>query len=252
MASFLTGAETLTFCESFWRKVRASVRFPDSQRDVRFFLLAPLVSFIVLLWDSSILSVDLCVPRLWLSSFLIFQFGDYYVFSSGDYYVFSSAFIKVIIRLGICVNYPVLSASITLAYRRKNTDAISSGFQARQLLQWRICHLRLLRNHFPQPPIPTTPPPLLLNPLLTLLSPKLQVDAGENNFDEKTPEVATNFQYLYLANHIEKFKIYEADYARRLMAKYFSKKNLYGGNVFDENVTIDNELIKSSRHSAGF
>ncbi|EXB53965.1 hypothetical protein L484_022933 [Morus notabilis] len=79
------------------------------------------------------------------------------------------------------------------------------------------------------------------------LSPKLQVDAGENNFDEKTPEVATNFQYLYLANHIEKFKIYEADYARRLMAKYFSKKNLYGGNVFDENVTIDNELIKSSR-----
>lgn len=33
---------------------------------------------------------------------------------------------------------------------------------------------------------------------------------------------------LHSAN-IEKFKKYEADYSRWLTAKYFSKKNLYGG-----------------------
>ncbi|KAF4346841.1 hypothetical protein CsatB_014571 [Cannabis sativa] len=52
---------------------------------------------------------------------------------------------------------------------------------------------------------------------------------------------------VYIANHNEKFKQYEADYTRRLMAKYFTKKDLYGGNIFDENITIDDELIKSSR-----
>ncbi|MBA0621293.1 hypothetical protein Godav_006934 [Gossypium davidsonii] len=31
------------------------------------------------------------------------------------------------------------------------------------------------------------------------------------------------------------------------MAKYFSKKNFYGGNVFDEKTTIDGETILSSR-----
>ncbi|XP_062157934.1 uncharacterized protein LOC133865527 [Alnus glutinosa] len=48
-------------------------------------------------------------------------------------------------------------------------------------------------------------------------------------------------------DYIEKFKKYEADYTCRLMAKYFSKKNLYGGDIFDENMTIDDEIIKSSR-----
>lgn len=77
-------------------------------------------------------------------------------------------------------------------------------------------------------------------------------------------------------NSIEKYKKYEADYAQRLMAKYFSKKNLYGGrynwyisllyilmppflhmetstifagNIYEENTTIDDEIIKSSRYS---
>lgn len=31
------------------------------------------------------------------------------------------------------------------------------------------------------------------------------------------------------------------------MAKYFSKKDLYGGNIFDEKMTIDNEIIMSSK-----
>ncbi|KAF4380194.1 hypothetical protein G4B88_005651 [Cannabis sativa] len=34
---------------------------------------------------------------------------------------------------------------------------------------------------------------------------------------------------VYIANHNEKFRQYEADYTRRLMAKYFTKKDLYGG-----------------------
>jgi len=78
-------------------------------------------------------------------------------------------------------------------------------------------------------------------------------------------------------NSIEKYKKYEADYAQRLMAKYFSKKNLYGGrynwyisllyllmpplflhmetstifagNIYEENTTIDDEIIKSSRYN---
>ncbi|MBA0685499.1 hypothetical protein Goari_013157 [Gossypium aridum] len=47
--------------------------------------------------------------------------------------------------------------------------------------------------------------------------------------------------------HIEKYKKYETDYTYRLMAKYFSKKNFYGGNIFDEKTTIDSETILSSR-----
>ncbi|TYH99102.1 hypothetical protein ES332_A11G043000v1 [Gossypium tomentosum] len=49
------------------------------------------------------------------------------------------------------------------------------------------------------------------------------------------------------AEHIEKYKEYETDYTCRLMAKYFSKKNFYGGNIFDEKATIDSETILSSR-----
>lgn len=36
-------------------------------------------------------------------------------------------------------------------------------------------------------------------------------------------------RYLDSTEYIERFKKYEADYTCRLMAKYFSKKNLYGG-----------------------
>ncbi|KAJ6418441.1 hypothetical protein OIU84_001745 [Salix udensis] len=47
--------------------------------------------------------------------------------------------------------------------------------------------------------------------------------------------------------YVDKCKKYEADYTQRLIAKYFSKKDLYGGNIFDEKMTIDNETIMSSR-----
>ncbi|EXC26167.1 hypothetical protein L484_009989 [Morus notabilis] len=41
------------------------------------------------------------------------------------------------------------------------------------------------------------------------LFPKLQVDAGENNFDEKTPEVATNFQWPCMRSYADTVKAFE-------------------------------------------
>ncbi|XP_042476469.1 uncharacterized protein LOC122058080 isoform X3 [Macadamia integrifolia] len=48
-------------------------------------------------------------------------------------------------------------------------------------------------------------------------------------------------------DYTEKYNKYEADYVRRLKAKYFSKKDLYGGIIFDKEDAIDDEIIKSSR-----
>lgn len=73
---------------------------------------------------------------------------------------------------------------------------------------------------------------------------------------------------------IEKFKKYEADYTRRLKAKYFSDKTIFGGkkqhqlrglvhsrnvfnimehvilagNIFDEKITVDGLNIKASKY----
>nr|DAD35154.1 TPA_asm: hypothetical protein HUJ06_005794 [Nelumbo nucifera] len=64
---------------------------------------------------------------------------------------------------------------------------------------------------------------------------------------ERKPDVVERFQDTDTDDYIEKCNTYEAEYARRLKAKYFSKKNLYGGSIFDKDVTIDNETIRSSR-----
>ncbi|KAA0058023.1 uncharacterized protein E5676_scaffold346G00180 [Cucumis melo var. makuwa] len=71
--------------------------------------------------------------------------------------------------------------------------------------------------------------------------------ANSNDAEEKKPDLTDQFEDFYNFNSIEKYQKYEADYAQRLMAKYFSKKNLYGGNIFEENTTVDNEIIKSSK-----
>ncbi|KAF4394668.1 hypothetical protein G4B88_011129 [Cannabis sativa] len=42
----------------------------------------------------------------------------------------------------------------------------------------------------------------------------------------------------YIGNHNEKLKQYEADYIRRLMAKYFTKKDLYGVKLRVFSLTI--------------
>ncbi|KAB2000104.1 hypothetical protein ERO13_D12G187200v2 [Gossypium hirsutum] len=84
-----------------------------------------------------------------------------------------------------------------------------------------------------------------------LLPPQAQVVAtaenGTLNVDDQKPQIANHFAVLDNPENIEKYKKFEADYARRLMAKYFSKNNFYGGNVFDEKTTIDGETILSSR-----
>ncbi|KAK9926188.1 hypothetical protein M0R45_023430 [Rubus argutus] len=96
-----------------------------------------------------------------------------------------------------------------------------------------------------------TQPPTSLTPTNPQLQPQtIKVDCGLNNgVDEKKPDIdkPASFDELHSMEHIEKFKKYEADYTRWLTAKYFSKKTLYGGNIFDENMTIQDEVIKSSR-----
>ncbi|XP_030937260.1 uncharacterized protein LOC115962547 isoform X1 [Quercus lobata] len=114
------------------------------------------------------------------------------------------------------------------------------------------------------PPTPTSPPSAsnsensATSPTTSLTPPNplhLQVvdegptpNNGSLNVDDKKPDFPhQHFKFLDSTDYIEKFKKYEADYTFRLMAKYFSKKNLYGGNIFDGNMKIDDEVIKSSR-----
>ncbi|KAG1327484.1 hypothetical protein COCNU_01G014180 [Cocos nucifera] len=52
----------------------------------------------------------------------------------------------------------------------------------------------------------------------------------------------------YLKALEEKHIRYDAEYSRRLMAKYFSGKAFNGGNVYDQETIIENETIKSSRY----
>ncbi|XP_078438906.1 uncharacterized protein LOC144709283 [Wolffia australiana] len=49
------------------------------------------------------------------------------------------------------------------------------------------------------------------------------------------------------AEHREKYSRYQTAYARRLKAKYFSRKDLDGGDVFDQEMNIDGETIKAGR-----
>ncbi|CAN6453229.1 unnamed protein product [Victoria cruziana] len=46
---------------------------------------------------------------------------------------------------------------------------------------------------------------------------------------------------------MEKYSRYKAEYARRIKAKYFSKKSPHGVSVFEKETPVDDELIKSSR-----
>ncbi|GKU95084.1 hypothetical protein SLEP1_g8488 [Rubroshorea leprosula] len=83
-------------------------------------------------------------------------------------------------------------------------------------------------------------------------SPPLQVDAvatgnGALNAAEQKPVSDDHFAILDHPETMEKYKKYEAEYTGRLMAKYFSKKNIYGGDIYDEKTTINNETILSSR-----
>lgn len=64
---------------------------------------------------------------------------------------------------------------------------------------------------------------------------------------ESKPDLMNLFQDSDFADNMAKYNKYEADYVRRIKAKYFSKKALNGVNIFDEETTIDKEVVKSSR-----
>ncbi|EEF47695.1 inactive protein tyrosine kinase pTKL isoform X1 [Ricinus communis] len=106
----------------------------------------------------------------------------------------------------------------------------------------------------PPPPTPTSPPSASNSENSATRSPPSmppKVDDGDPK--SSAPQVLdemphlTHFQILDSEENMDKYKKYEADYTRRLMAKYFSKQNLYGGNIFDEKMTIDDEIILSSK-----
>ncbi|KAF9671456.1 hypothetical protein SADUNF_Sadunf12G0049700 [Salix dunnii] len=97
-----------------------------------------------------------------------------------------------------------------------------------------------------------SPPPLPPTPEAAVVSKMEEKKPSEKGVPvlnaklEEQPDIS-HFEILDSVEYVDKCKKYEADYTQRLMAKYFSKKDLYGGNIFDEKMTIDNETIMSSR-----
>ncbi|XP_074278046.1 uncharacterized protein LOC141601647 [Silene latifolia] len=66
--------------------------------------------------------------------------------------------------------------------------------------------------------------------------------------NKKSDIVIDGFQD-FTAEEILKYQKYEADYACRLRAKYFSNKDFYGADVFDLKVDMGSETIKAGRWS---
>ncbi|XP_031500154.1 uncharacterized protein LOC116264205 [Nymphaea colorata] len=71
-------------------------------------------------------------------------------------------------------------------------------------------------------------------------------DAAHHQTEVKTEDIQ-NFDDSDVSARMEKYSKYKAEYARRIKAKYFSKKSPNGVNVFEKETSIDDELIKSSR-----
>ncbi|XP_077236642.1 uncharacterized protein LOC143878224 [Tasmannia lanceolata] len=74
-------------------------------------------------------------------------------------------------------------------------------------------------------------------------------DAVDDAIDapEPKPDLPNMIQDSDAEYYKEKYKRYEAEYVHRIKAKYFSKKAFNGGNIFDKETTIEDEVIKSSR-----
>ncbi|KAK3406427.1 hypothetical protein EUGRSUZ_K02633 [Eucalyptus grandis] len=93
-------------------------------------------------------------------------------------------------------------------------------------------------------PSPSDPPSAPPHPQV-----KVDPDVGDGDGDgagdaeDRKPDPSELFQDSNDARDIEKYRKYEADYTQRLMAKYFSKKTLYGGDIYDEEFTIDGGLV---------
>ncbi|XP_050221121.1 uncharacterized protein LOC126671398 [Mercurialis annua] len=102
------------------------------------------------------------------------------------------------------------------------------------------------------PPPPISPPSASNSGNSASHFPPSKVEDGNNknstvlNVLDEMPH-SPHFQILDSEEYMDKYRKYEGDYTRRLMSKYFSKQNLYGGNIFDDKNTFGDETILSSR-----
>ncbi|KAK3406428.1 hypothetical protein EUGRSUZ_K02633 [Eucalyptus grandis] len=86
-------------------------------------------------------------------------------------------------------------------------------------------------------PSPSDPPSAPPHPQV-----KVDPDVGDGDGDgagdaeDRKPDPSELFQDSNDARDIEKYRKYEADYTQRLMAKYFSKKTLYGGGLVPDHM----------------
>ncbi|XP_010546228.1 PREDICTED: uncharacterized protein LOC104818362 isoform X2 [Tarenaya hassleriana] len=67
-----------------------------------------------------------------------------------------------------------------------------------------------------------------------------------DRLSDEIPELP-QFSVLDSKAYADKYRKYESEYTQMLMAKYFSVKNIYGGNIFEEKTMIGGETIMSSR-----
>ncbi|XP_073013152.1 uncharacterized protein [Typha latifolia] len=82
------------------------------------------------------------------------------------------------------------------------------------------------------------------------LLPSLKEEVDDSKTDraqEIKPGSVDDFSETDIIEHEEKLNMYEAMYARRLKAKYFSNKTFTGGDIFEQKVHVQDQTIKSSR-----
>ncbi|XP_047339025.1 uncharacterized protein LOC124942541 isoform X2 [Impatiens glandulifera] len=79
-----------------------------------------------------------------------------------------------------------------------------------------------------QPPPAPAPAPALP---ASLQHQDAAIDNGIRDALERKPLLVDPFEDMNSEEYIERFSKYEADYTCRLMAKYFSDKDIYGGGI---------------------
>ncbi|RDX60931.1 hypothetical protein CR513_60886, partial [Mucuna pruriens] len=99
-------------------------------------------------------------------------------------------------------------------------------------------------------PSPSPPPPRSASDSANTNQLEAATDNGVSHVEDKKPDFTDGLDHLESAQCIERFRKYDDDYAHRLMAKYFSAKSFYGGNIFDVQMAVDEEIIKSSKSFA--
>ncbi|KAL9243331.1 hypothetical protein vseg_017231 [Gypsophila vaccaria] len=72
---------------------------------------------------------------------------------------------------------------------------------------------------------------------------------GDSDDLHKNSHIASLGFQDFTDEEILKYQKYEADYASRLRAKYFSNKDIYGADIFDLTVVMGEETIKAGRWS---